>query len=102
MAGFLKAIAVVYALFAVTIAKIDTAAQFGAIYVFIGCVVASIPAALIYAFGNVVEDVSEVREHFHALGLLPSPPMLHQAFLFKVLEATMFHTINDTHPHFFS
>ncbi|MCA9468690.1 MAG: hypothetical protein KC643_25060 [Nitrospira sp.] len=45
---------------------------------------------------------SEVREHFHALGLLPSPPMLHQAFLFKVLEATMFHTINDTHPHFFS
>lgn len=45
---------------------------------------------------------SEVREQFHALGLLPSPPMLHQAFLFKVLEATMFHTINDTHPHFFS
>lgn len=44
----------------------------------------------------------EVREQFHALGLLPSPPMLHQAFLFKVLEATMFHTINDTHPHFFS
>ena len=45
---------------------------------------------------------SEVREQFHALGLLPSPPMLHQAFLFKVLEATMFHTIKDTHPHFFS
>ena len=77
MAGFLKAIAVVYlvlvwcffafAVFAVTIAKIDTAAQFGAIYVFIGCVVASIPAALIYAFGNVVEDVSEVREHLAAM-----------------------------------
>lgn len=45
---------------------------------------------------------SEVREQFHALGLLPSPPMLHQAFLFKVLGEKMFHTIKDTHPHFFS
>ena len=44
----------------------------------------------------------EVRDQFHALGLLPSPTMLHQAFLYKVLEEKMFHTIKDTHPHFFS
>ena len=44
---------------------------------------------------------SEVREQFQALGLLPSPPMLHQAFLFKVLETTMFHTIQESHPGFF-
>lgn len=77
MAGFLKAIAVLYlilvwgffalAVFAVTFAKIDPAAQFGAIYVFIGCVVSSIPAALIYAFGKVVEDVHAMRDHLAAM-----------------------------------
>jgi len=44
---------------------------------------------------------SEVREQFQALGLLPSPPMVHQAFLFKVLEEKMFHTIQESHPGFF-
>ncbi len=45
---------------------------------------------------------SDVQEQFHALGLIPSPPMLHQAFLFKVLEEKMFHTIKNSHPAFFS
>ncbi len=44
----------------------------------------------------------EVRDQFTALGLLPSPTMLHQAFLFKVLEEKMYHTIKDSHPAFFS
>ena len=45
---------------------------------------------------------SEVHEQFHALGLLPSPPMLHQAFLFKVLSEKMFHSIRESHPGLFS
>ncbi len=45
---------------------------------------------------------SDVQEQFQALGLLPSPQMLHQAFLFKVLEEKMYHTIKDSHPALFS
>lgn len=44
----------------------------------------------------------EVRDQFQALGFSPSPTMLRQAFLFKVLETTMYHTIKDNHPGFFS
>ncbi len=44
---------------------------------------------------------SEIQEQFHTLGLLPSPQMLHQAFLFKVLSETMFHSIRESHPSFF-
>lgn len=45
---------------------------------------------------------SEVRAQFQALGLSPSPIMLRQAFLFKVLETTMYHTIKENHPGFFN
>ena len=45
---------------------------------------------------------SEIQEQFHALGLVPSPPMRHQAFLYKVLEEKMFHSIRETHPSLFS
>ena len=41
---------------------------------------------------------SDIHEQFQALGLLPSPPMLHQAFLFKVLSEKMFHSIHESHP----
>jgi hypothetical protein len=44
---------------------------------------------------------SEIKEQFQALGLLPSPLMQHQAFLFKVLEEKMYHSIKDIHPHIF-
>ncbi len=45
---------------------------------------------------------SEITDQFHALGLVPSPPMRHQAFLYKVLSEKMYHTIKDSHPAFFS
>ena len=44
----------------------------------------------------------EVQDQFHALGLVPSPLMSHQAFLFKVLSETMYHSIKETHPTIFS
>ena len=45
---------------------------------------------------------SEIQDQFHALGLVPSPPMRHQAFLYKVLEEKMFHSIRESHPGLFS
>ncbi len=45
---------------------------------------------------------SEITEQFRTLGLVPSPSMRHQAFLFKVLSEKMFHLIKETHPHIFS
>ncbi len=45
---------------------------------------------------------SEIQEQFQSLGLIPSALMFQQAFLFKVLEEKMYHTIKDSHPAFFS
>ncbi len=44
---------------------------------------------------------SEIKEQFHALGLVPSPLMHHQAFLYRVLEEKMYHSIKENHPHIF-
>ncbi len=44
---------------------------------------------------------SEIQEQFQNLGLVPSPPMRHQAFLFKVLSEKMFHSIRESHPSLF-
>lgn len=78
MASLLKAAAVLYLVLLwgfFTIAMIGTSMQpvqlgtvrADAIMLFIACIAGTIPAAVLYAFGSMVEDVRSMRDHLPAM-----------------------------------
>jgi hypothetical protein len=78
MASLLKAAAILYLIMLwglFTIAMIGTSMQpvqigtvrADAVLLFVACVVGTIPAAVLYAFGSMVEDVRSMRDHLAAM-----------------------------------
>ncbi len=54
------------------------------------------------SFGEKKDIEAIIRNDFRSLGLQPTPPLLRQAFLYRVLEHYMFHKIRQKYPTMFS